>query len=225
MTHNEPSQLPFTAGDTEQLKKVTSVELKSTHIENINQAMETLQAKLRSVTKELAEGQINQAQFQTIYSRYRERLEIIQRLKERSPDSDAWQRVTSHEGITNILRKQHEAEIEGAVILLNDGKRFVKKYGNVELDREFGRSVLANVSGTPTVQSACTQIDDGRWINLISGPESTSIFFFSREPSVNLKEQSKIVHEEFERLNEEPLKDGDTTADALEFPHEYILPR
>lgn len=217
------NQMPFASGDTKQLEKLKDVALKSTRIEDIDEALALLNEKMQNITKELAVGKINQAQFQAIYSRYREQREIIQRIKERTPESDAWQRVASKQGITSILRRQHEAEVEGVVILLNEGVRFIKKFGQVELDEQFGKHMLANVSSHNATHTATTQIDDGRWLDLISGPYATSIFFYSTEPSMVLKHHSKAVHEKFEQDNKTQFAGGTVSAKQLQYPHADIF--
>lgn len=223
MTQKPVSQSPFAEGDTERLKRAQDVAIKSANIEDIDEALELLNEKMKDITRELAVGKINQAQFQAIYSRYREQREIIQRLKERAPESDAWQRVAAHEGITGILRKQHEALVTGVVVILNDGTKFIKKFGDVELNKEFGQHMLATVKSSQETQDASTQIDDGRWLNLVSGPYTTSIFFFSAEPSANLRERSKIIHEEFERVNRDAFASQQIVTGELEYPHQLLI--
>jgi len=216
------SKSPFSAGGTEQLNKVTDVKLESESPEDIEEALSRLNQKMKAITIELAEGKINQAQFQAIYSRYREQREIIDRIKERSPKSNAWQNV-ARAGITTLLRSQHGADVIGLVIIHNKKVRLINTFGDIVLSKAIGAPLLASIQDTQIGVDECTQIHDGRYIQIVSGETSTTIFFYSAEPPRETLEASKKAHADFEKKNLGLLHVGKFKPEQLKYPQKDLM--
>ena len=82
----------------------------SEKVRRVEDAIRNLRVKMAAIAIELAEGRINQAQFEAIYNRFQEQRAITESLLARDPDSEAWQHVLS-EGSTHFLRELYEAEM------------------------------------------------------------------------------------------------------------------
>ncbi|MGF1504366.1 MAG: hypothetical protein ACFB51_04405 [Anaerolineae bacterium] len=194
---------------------------------NVKEYLKLLGEKMRTITQAYSEGKINQAQFQAVYTRYREQREIAARIARRNPDSDAWQRV-AQEGHTDFLLKRLDAQVTGIVVLENRAGGLLRKFGRFNVAPEVLMSLLDNFRRDRNTQTyepepVTTQIEEGRWLALIQGKQSTSVVLFSSEPPQAALAEATRAHREFERLNVDELSSILIDADDLKFPQEGLL--
>jgi hypothetical protein len=195
--------------------------------DNPTEALSRLEQKMQEVTRELAEGRINQAQFQAIFTHYTEKRAVILRLMERHAPEDAVQRAAA-EGGTGFLRTQHSARIVGLALFDNWSRLPVHQLGSFDLPDELLSSLLDSLSKAPPLAGAqpearATQIEGGRWMVFVRGTFVTTVAIYSAEPSRLQQAEQARLHQEFEQVNQQALEIGYLQPDALRFPQEALF--
>ncbi len=194
--------------------------------EDPQEALTILEEKMARVTQELAEGHINRAQFEAIYTHYSEQHTIIQRLIERNPRSEAWRRVAV-EGHTRFLRQQYAAVVEGLLIYDHREGRGLRTLGRFVLSPHLLTALLEGLAQGHDTEAGtvpqCTQVEGGRWLSVVSGGYAATLALFSAEPSGAQLQQQVALHREFERLNAHALAMGKTPPESLIYPQEALL--
>ena len=194
--------------------------------EDAEEVLEKLEAKMIEVTQNFTDGQLNQAQFQAMYTHYTEQRAVILRLLARNPDSDAWKRVAK-EGHTTVLRRQHEARLEGMALYDNWSGTQIRTFGTFDLPDEILNSLLSNINVNASTldinHPQRTQIEGGRWLVYLRGDYATCVAVYSVEPStVQLVHLSRKTLE-FEIANERLLESGVIDPRRLLFPQEAFF--
>lgn len=219
---------PFT---TVQVDEIDPGELDAAITESAAQdpesALRAIEEKMAEVTRELTEGRVNQAQFQSIYTHYAEQKTLILRLLSRDPETTAWQRAAK-EGYTGILRRRHAARLEGLVLLDNWSGEALRVMGRVDVPREVVAPLLESLrkpdeDAPPLDRPLSTQIESGRWLSYYRGTFVTAIAVYSAEPSaVQLGQQAKS-HAAFEAQNRELLEMGYADPETLSYPQQALF--
>ncbi|MBN1122737.1 MAG: hypothetical protein JXJ17_16795 [Anaerolineae bacterium] len=194
--------------------------------ENPGKALARLQEKMAQVTEDLATGKINQAQFEALFTRFSEQHAVIMRLMDRNPESDAWQRVAG-EGHTDFLLRQHQAKIEGILIVDNWSGRAIRTLGSFVLGKDILASLIKSLEHSQKLPDGekvrYTQIEGGRWLCSVTDVYTTTIAIFTTEPTALQLDQLSETHREFERLNKHALEMGQVQPEYLHFPHEALF--
>jgi hypothetical protein len=193
---------------------------------NASQAIEHLQRKMLSVSQELAQGKINQSQFQAIYIRYTEQKLIIERILAQDPGSDAWQNVAVA-GYTGFLRSQYAAHVVGMLVIEIQSAVTLHKLGNFDLPDALLVPILSSLVGGRTAAfeagARSTQIEGGRWLCFVPGEYCASIVIFSHEPSPSQVATISGLHRDFERANRQHLMAGRANPAKLVFPQRALF--
>jgi hypothetical protein len=216
---------PFTVEDIDVIDRLISgtAPLNEASEAQVEEALARLDDKTRAVTQEFSSGRINQAQFQAIFTRYREQREIIKRMMSRNPDSDAWKTVAA-EGVTNILRKQHSALVAGFVILNKKNGGLIKKLGTFSVKADLMVGLLDSLSDAEALAPpVVTQIEGGRYLALAQGYVTATIILYSSEPPQASLAQLKHLHEEFEFSNNPYLHENEIPVEKLVYPQSQLL--
>ncbi len=222
-----PSVSPFTIED------ISALDLSDLNPERVDQlpenpekALANLQEKMAQVTEDLATGKINQAQFEALFTRFSEQHAVIMRLMDRNPESDAWQRVAG-EGYTDFLLRQHQARVEGILIVDNWSGRSIRTLGSFKLGKDILASLIKSLEQSQKLPEAeklrYTQIEGGRWLCSVTDVYTTTIAIFSTEPTALQLDRLGEIHREFERLNKHALEMGQVQPEYLQFPHESLF--
>lgn len=194
--------------------------------EDPQEALAILEQKMARITRELAEGRINRAQFEAIYTHYSEQSTVIRRLMERNPRSEAWRRVAV-EGHTRFLRQQYAAVVEGLLIYDQRQGRTLRTLGRLALPPHLLTALLEGLAQGHSAEAdaapQCTQIEGGRWLSVVSGVYAATIALFSAEPSGEQLQQQAALHHAFERLNARALGMGSADPESLTYPQEVLL--
>jgi hypothetical protein len=192
----------------------------------VDEALEHLREKMAKVAMEFAEGKINQAQFQAIYSRYQEQRIITEQLLARDPTTDAWQQVLT-EGHTTFLRAQYEARVMGYTLHDKRSGEAIAAHGDFGLSAEQLAHLLRSFySATVEVFGGgmrSTVIEDGRWVIFVSGQYTIGVMIYSRQPSDGQLRLVSDLHQDFERANEPALASGNLMPEALVYPQRFLL--
>lgn len=222
---------PFTTDPTDPHDRIDLSELDEPVAESLGDdpdtALHAIEEKMAQVTQELTEGQINQAQFQALYTHYAEQKTLILRLLSRDPHTDAWQRAAS-EGYTGILRKRHAARLEGLAIYDNWTGGIIRVFGTVDVPERTIAPLLESLRDRDTDlpeqrRPLSTQIEGGRWLSYYRGTFVTVLGVYSAEPSAVQLIQQANLHEQFEKVNHNLLEIGYADADDLAYPQQALF--
>jgi hypothetical protein len=201
-------------------------ELSSREAERAAQAIDGLQEKMTGITAEFAQGRVNQAQFQAIYTRYCEQKVIIERILAQDPQSTAWQTIAA-DGYTGFLRRQYAADVIGMLIIEMLSGETLQKLGQFELADELLVPILTSlVSGRATAFETgvrSTQIEGGLWLSFVPGEYSASVIIFSHEPSLEQLKTIINLQRDFERANRQQLMLGRANPTRLAFPQRALF--
>lgn len=207
-------------------RSLTSAELTDSEAQEAARAIKHLQDKMVAITTDFAQGKINQAQFQAIYTRYCEQKVIIERILAHDPGSDAWQRAAAA-GYTGFLRRQYAAHIVGMLIIAIQSGESLQTLGHFDLANDVLVPILASLvsGGTPAFEAGArsTQIERGQWLTFVPGEYSASVTIFSHEPSPIQLTTIINLHRDFERANHRQLMLGRVNASQLGFPQRVLF--
>jgi hypothetical protein len=201
-------------------------ELSDREAQDVAQAIDHLQKKMQRITTEFADGTLNQAQFQAIYTRYCEQKVIIERILARDPSSDAWQNV-GVDGYTGFLRRQYAADVVGMLIIELLSGETLQRLGGFDLAADLLVPILASLVGgrAPAFEAGVrsTQIEGGQWLSFVPGEYSASVIIFSHEPSSAQLKTMINLHRDFERANRQQLIVGRANPAQLAFPQRVLF--
>jgi hypothetical protein len=192
-------------------------------------ALETLRKKTALVAAEFAEGKLNRAQFIALYVHYHEKRQIIERLLERDPDSQAWQSV-AESGNTGFLRAHFEARALSYALYNQDAQHhgeIISSQGQPLLPEDAVKKIQVAIDMVmrnhrePKAQRKT--LDDGRFAIFVPGEQITTIIVFSLEPSARQIASVQDLHRDFERANRRALQRGIRQPDQLVFPHRALF--
>ena len=76
------------------------------------QTLDHIRQKMESLAGDFAEGKINKDQFNAVYHHYAQQMEVVQKLIEKNPDSDAW-KDTPLSGEQRRILKSYKDSVQG----------------------------------------------------------------------------------------------------------------
>lgn len=173
------------------------------------------------IADEFAGGKINRAQFNAMYRRYSEQRNIIERMVELNPDSDAWKHVLGVQGQTHFLRNHYEAQTLYYIVYRHQRYEPITAEGKPPSNMTAILTALSRVwamSNRPTIGLGRKILDDGRWLILATGTHAATAMVFSLEPSVAQARLVRDLHADFERANHAALSRGWITPEHMVFP-------
>ncbi len=195
-------------------------------ISGAQEELEKLHQKMDALAQRFANGSINRAQFQELFSYYQSKANDLATLLFFNPDSEDWKNLVS-EGQSIIIRRRHAAKLNGFSIIDNRNGMPIKTIGDFGLDPAlFVPMLFAYQSATKEIfggSAKLTQIEDGRWLVFISGKITTTLALFSNEPSQKQQQTLQQVHKVFETANDQRLNSKAVDLKNLVIPHEYFL--
>lgn len=195
-------------------------------MQRAEEALINLRHKTALVAAEFAEGKLNQAQFDAIYSRYSEQRAIIERLLTRDPQSQAWQSV-ARPGHTQFLKQHYAARPLSYAIYDQNTFTQVAVTGVLQIRVEHILAVLERLRsviqrrGNPG--PAQKNLPDGKCILIVPGELTVAVVVFSLEPATRQIERIRDIHTDFERANRRALNRGDYDISRMVFPHRALF--
>jgi hypothetical protein len=195
-------------------------------MQRAEEALINLREKMAQVAAEFAEGQLNQAQFDAIYSRYSEQRDITERLLTRNPESQAWQSVVQP-GLTQYLRDQFEARaLSYAIYDLATGER-ITATGTILMKPAQVEALIARLRDVSQARGnpgpAQKKLSDDRCVVFVPGERTIAAAIFSLSPAPAQIERIQDIHRDFERANQHALRRRDYTNSRLVFPHRALF--
>ncbi len=195
-------------------------------MQRAEEALINLRHKTALVAAEFAEGKLNQAQFDAIYSRYSEQRAIIERLLTRDPQSQAWQSV-ARPGHTQFLKQHYAARALSYAIYDQDTFDQIAVTGVLQIRPEHIiavlerlRSVIARRGNPGPAQK---KLPDNKCILIVPGELTTAVVVFSLEPATRQIERIRDMHTDFERANRRALSRRDYDTSRMVFPHRALF--
>jgi len=187
-------------------------------------ALQSIREKMQGVVTEYSNGDINASQFNAVYQHYAEKRDIIERMIERNPNSDAWKSVVK-QGYTSHLLSQFQAKaLHYAVFrrgnttpLVSSGKLSRK---TAEQIHQLLRIVLKMKSHRTGL--ARKSIGNGNWLVMAIGDKALTIVTFTVQPSSLQTSKVRDLHEDFEIANDRSLRNNEP-AERLVFPQRSLL--
>lgn len=192
-----------------------------------NHALNDLRQKMETIAAEFADGKINRAQFNAMYSRYSEQRVIIQRLIERNPESKAWKQVVNNAGHTTFLRQRFEAQPLYYVVFRHDSLVALNTGGKAQPSMEILTPVLKGLWAMPNRPSAGLARklikDHDQWLVLAVGKYTVTVVIFLLEPSSAQATLVRDLHQDFERANQAALARQTARLERMVFPQRALV--
>lgn len=186
--------------------------------------LDKVQSKITKLAGDFAQGDINQDQFQELYSHYQREIRMIQTVLDTAPEN--WEEAVT-EGESLLIRRRHQAKALAFAIYVNQTGLPLKTLGQFEVDSEIVISMIASYrSATQEIFGAgmrSTEIANGEWVIFVPGEITTLISLFSNEPAAKQMEFVEELHRLFEQANRPYLSADEIEVGSLLFPHEYFL--
>jgi hypothetical protein len=195
-------------------------------MQRAEEALINLRQKMANVASEFAQGKLNQAQFDAIYSRYSEQRMITEGLLARDPETQAWQSVV-RPGHTQFLKSHYEAHVVSYAIHDQDSYVLIAVTGSVQIQHSQVEAVLARLKAVSAERGnpgpAQKKLRDGQSVLFVPGDLTAAVVIFSVEPSTVQIERVADIHHDFERANQHALRRKDYAAGRLVFPHRALF--
>lgn len=195
-------------------------------MQRAEEALINLRQKMAHVASEFAQGKLNQAQFDAIYSRYSEQRVITERLLARDPETQAWQSVVQA-GHTQFLKSHYEARVISYAIHDQETYALIAVTGTVQIQHAQVEAVLARLKAVSAERGnpgpAQKKLRDGHSVLFVPGDLTVAVVIFSVEPSTSQIDRVKDIHHDFERANQHALRRKDYAAGRLVFPHRALF--
>lgn len=189
--------------------------------------LEQIRRKLERVAQDYADGQLNRAQFNAIYSHYNEQRSLVEKLIARNPGNDAWKQAASP-GNTGFLRSHFEARVVHVAVFRHHNPTPLMTGGE---DTDGVNTAISTVlralwrDDRPlTTGLARKQLDDEQWLVIAVGPQGVTTAVFSLQPSVRQHSLIRDQHHDFERANKLALA-RNYPVDRMVFPQRALLGR
>lgn len=186
--------------------------------------LEKIREKMQGVVAEYSNGAINASQFNALYQYYAEKRDIIDRMLERNPDSDAWRSLVK-QGYTMHLRSQFEARtIHYVVFRRGDTKPLLSSGKLTRTTAEQIHKLLKIVFKMKRHSTGLARksIGNGNWLVMSIGNQALTIVTFSLQPSSIQTDKVRDLHDDFEVANQRSLKNGEP-AKRMVYPQRALL--
>ena len=183
-------------------------------------SLDELQAKLRQLVDDFANGVINRAQFHELYDRYHRQIERITQLCADPADEAT---VLGQEGEdTFALKKRLTARVLGVSIYSNRSGLPIETMGDFAIDPALLVPMLSSYrDATREIFKAgmcSTAMENNQWLCFVPGNFTTLIALFSVEPSAVQLEATNAMHHDFEDANRAALEEDNIDPATLAYP-------
>lgn len=180
------------------------------------------------LAEDFAQGRLNRAQFQEIYTHYQRQRANIERAMYDMPGSDAWRGAVST-GLTSMLRERNAAQVLSYSIYDNSTSLPLASAGEFKIDTGLLVPMLSSFrSATQEIFGGgmrSTEIEGGRWSCFVPGKYTTLFVLFSVEPARIQLTLIEDLHRDFETANASGLARGEGVEAARQFVQLWALDR
>jgi hypothetical protein len=220
---------PRTAEDSVEVPQVTpdtkaDAPAAAAPADNPQVALERIRQKMEQVATEFANGTLNRAQFNAIYTRYSEQRTIVERLLERNPQNQAWKQAAAP-GHTSFLRNHFEARLLFYLVFQHNIPTPLAMGGKQQPDMTQISKVLHQLWSSkkrPPAGVARKEMGNGQWLVLALGENALTLIMYMLEPSLMQIHLVRDLHADFERANHVALTRGTRSLDRFVFPQRAL---
>ncbi len=199
-------------------------ELPPNNHENPQQALEEIRKRLKAATQEYSSGRLSSIQFNAVYRHYTEKRQIIEKLIERNPESEAWKSAAA-EGTTSFLKDRFEARPLYYMVMRRGDKKPLIAEGKVP--QKAAEQIYKLLQAFWKMDQwkigmARKSIGDGMWMMVMVGEVSLTIAIYFLQPSTIQVNQLRDLQTDFERANRKALERG-LPAKRMVFPQRSMF--
>jgi hypothetical protein len=184
--------------------------------------------KLGKLVDDFAQGRVNRAQFEELYSHYQNERRTIEALLTASPSGGAWRDAVT-EGESMSIRRRLAARVLGYAVYSNHEETPLRVYGEfTTLHERWIGPLLSRVNETTdklfVLTSFGTEGDEMPCLCAVAGEFTTFLALFTTEPARVQVQSLEDLHAHFEQANQrvfttsarfdKPVRPGD-----LVFPY------
>ncbi len=181
---------------------------------------EEVEAKIRNLIEEFADGKISREQFHIIYERYNAQLQIANHAM-LSGNPDAVSIAQSGPPTINI-REAHMARAMGLMIYHNRSGRVLETLGEFSVEVAKIAPVLNNITQAMEsgqfIERRVEKMADKLWLMFAAGDTTTVITEFLNQPSEQQMREIERLHHDFEQANIQILGKETIQTDKLAYP-------
>jgi hypothetical protein len=178
---------------------------------------EEVQGKIKNLLKEFGAGKISNEQFDILYERYNNQLEMANSALDTTQEQMPGANMS-----TIAIRKATTGKAVGLGIYHHRSGTIIETLGNFDVPPQVMSPVLNEFSDKLEMQAfieAKTQKLDARhWVVFMAREYTTVIVIFRNEPAPAQIQQMKRLQHDFENANERFLKTNQVDADKLARP-------
>lgn len=179
-----------------------------------------VEAKIKALVSEFAEGKISREQFHLLYERYSARLAIAAHA-EFSGNPDAV-KIAQTGPPTVALKDATAGKIVGLLIYHNGQERKLETLGTFDIPMSLISPTLEDMTlqmlARQLLDHRLEKISDDRWLLFVPGKHTTVVVHFAHEPSAQqIRELERLQHD-FEEANFSSLRAAHIDPNALAYP-------
>lgn len=184
---------------------------------NIKAFQEEVQGKIKQILAEFGAGQISNEQFNILYERYNNQLELAITAGE-----DEARHAASANGSTIAIRAATTGKAVGMGIYHHRSGTMVETLGSFELGPKVTSSTLNEFSDKLArrefIEPVTRQLAEGFWVVFMARSYTTAIVVFRNEPAQRqVRALERLLHD-FEEANERLLDTNQVNSSKLARP-------
>lgn len=189
-----------------------------------NSAMGQLRSKMEKLAKDYSSGKLSVLQFNAMYRHYTEQYDIIEKLLQQNPNTQAW-RAAAPQGFTQHLETRYAGRILSCVVLQHGHETPLLAMG--KLPSKAARQLHEMLKILWQLKRwrhgmAQKSMGDGIWMLMCMGQYSATIAIFMLQPSTLQTAQIRNLQTDFERANAGML-DQQKVSRQLVFPQRALF--
>jgi len=184
---------------------------------SIKAFQEEIQGKIRRLLQEFGEGQLSREQFNILYERYNNQLELALTAGE-----TAAQQAKKNDLSTIAIREATTGKAIGLAVYHHRSGTIIETLGHFELGPDIITPVLHDFSdkmeSRQFIEPVTQKLSAGHWVLYMARHFTTAIVIFRNEPSPRqIRALERLLHD-FEEANQRNLDTNHVDASKLAVP-------
>lgn len=177
-------------------------------------------AKMEKLINEFAEGKLSREQFQVIYDRYSNQLEIAEQAMRTGRLDEIYESRNSTS--TVAMRDAYEGKATGLMIYHHRSGTILETLGNFAPPMAIIQPMLdrfaAQLAENKFIDDYVEKIGDREWVLYVPGRFTIVVTTFLNEPSEKQSQKIAQLHRDFEKANRHRLAEEAVDAGKLAYP-------
>ena len=191
---------------------------------NIKAFHQEVQNKIKNILVEFGEGKISTEQFNILYERYSNQLDMAVAAMEGAAGMSA---APGSEMPTMAIRQATTGKAVGLSIYHHRSGTMIETLGTFDLPSDVISPTLNELShkleGNEFVEPVTQKLPSGVWIVFMARRFTTSVVIFRNEPSPQQIRELERLHHDFEEANRHFLDKTTVDGDKLARPFQRIV--